>query len=192
MLYLTKTVKAVLLINIAVFIISWIISGIDMNLNELALYPIQSGKFEMIQILTHMFIHYGFIHLLFNMMCLITFGSEIEEYWNDKRFLSLYIISGIGSAITHLVFSNSMAPAIGASGAILGVMSCYTMIYPNRRVYLFGLIPVRTWWIFSFLILSDLVLMGTDDGIAHFAHLGGALTGFFYWLFVRRVPVTLR
>jgi membrane associated rhomboid family serine protease len=189
MLYLTKTVKAVLLLNISVFIISWIISGVGMNLDELALYPIESGKFEIPQIFTHMFFHYGFIHLFFNMMFLLSFGPEIEEYWSDRRFLSLYLISGIGAALVHLIFTTSMAPAIGASGAILGVMSCYTMIYPNRRVYFFGLIPVKTWWVFSFLILGDLVFMGANDGIAHFAHLGGALTGFFYWIFVRKVPV---
>lgn len=189
MLYLTKTVKAVLLLNIGVFLFSWMMSLTGFNINELALYPVETGKFDMIQIFTHMFIHYGFIHLFFNMMCLVTFGPEIEEYWSDKRFLSLYLISGIGAAISHLIFTTSTGPAIGASGAILGVMSCYTMIYPNRPVYFFGIIPLRTWWLFLFLILGDLILIGADDGIAHFAHLGGALTGFFYWLFVRKVPV---
>ena len=189
MLYLTKTVKAVFLLNICVFLISWLVASTGLDLNGFALYPIWSGKFEMAQIFTHMFIHYSFIHLFFNMMCLISFGPEIEEYWSDKRFIYLYLISGIGAAIVHLLFSNFSGPAIGASGAILGVMSCYTMIYPNRSVYLFGLIPIKTKWLFIFLIFGDFILAGTNDGIAHFAHLGGALTGILYWIFVKKFPV---
>lgn len=143
------------------------------------------GKFFIWQPLTYMFLHGGTWHLVMNMFILWMFGAELERYWGSKEFLKFYFVTGIGAGIINLIFgifnpATSVVPVIGASGAIYGIMVAYAMLFPERYVYLYFLIPVKVKFLVVFLVVIEFILTYRADGIAHFAHLGGALFGFLY------------
>lgn len=137
------------------------------------------------QIVTYMFLHGGFFHILLNMFALWMFGSDLERVWGTRRFIVYYFFTGIGAGITTvLVTPHGYVPTIGASGAIYGILLAYALLFPERRVllYFFIPIPVRVFvLIFGVIeLLSAITLPG--DSIAHVAHLGGLVFG---WLFLR-------
>jgi membrane associated rhomboid family serine protease len=132
-----------------------------------------------------MFTHGGFSHILFNMFSLWMFGKILENLWGGKRFLLFYLISGIGAAIAHLAVQYLMGgngPAVGASGAVMGILVAFGYLFPNTELFiLFIPFPVKAKWVVIGYIAIDLfsgVARFSGDNIAHFAHLGGALTGF--------------
>jgi membrane associated rhomboid family serine protease len=154
---------------------------------RLALWPYGTPLFEPYQIFSHMFTHSPgfFFHILMNMLVLYTFGRVLENLWGPKRFLFFYLACGVGAAIVHLVMQYMMgtgAPAVGASGAIMGVFVAFAYLFPNTELMLIPIpIPIKAKWLVLGYIALD--LFGgfgnvTGDNIAHFAHLGGALTGF--------------
>jgi membrane associated rhomboid family serine protease len=119
------------------------------------------------------------------MFALYMFGRVLENVWGAKRFLFFYLACGVGSAITHLLmqhFSNGFSPAIGASGAIMGVLVAFAYLFPNTKLMIIPIpIPIKAKWVVLGFVIID--LFGgfgqvKGDDIAHFAHLGGALTGF--------------
>jgi membrane associated rhomboid family serine protease len=137
-----------------------------------------------------MFTHGGFSHILFNMFSLWMFGKILETVWGGKRFLLFYLISGIGAAAAHLAvqyFMGGEGPAVGASGAIMGVLVAFGYLFPNTELFiLFIPFPIKAKWVVIGYIAIDLfsgVARFSGDNIAHFAHLGGALTGFILVLF---------
>jgi membrane associated rhomboid family serine protease len=144
------------------------------------------------QIVSYMFLHGGFFHILLNMFALWMFGSDLERVWGTRRFLVYYFFTGIGAGImTVLVTPHGYVPTIGASGAIYGILLAYALFFPERRVllYFFIPIPVRVF----VLIFGVIELLGAitlpGDSIAHVAHLGGLVFG---WIFLRwRVPNSL-
>ncbi len=151
----------------------------------LALSPIGSGHFYPWQIVTYMFLHGGFLHLFFNMLALWMFGLELEHLWGSRRFLIYYLLCGIGGAVTNLLVApliGQEAPTVGASGAVFGVLLAFGMLFPDRPIYLYFLLPVRAKYFVAFYIAWELFLgvTQTSDGVAHFAHLGGAAVGFAY------------
>jgi membrane associated rhomboid family serine protease len=152
--------------------------------NRLMLYPVESGLFEPYQIATHMFAHGFFFHILFNMFALWMFGRELENRWGPQRFLLFYLVCGIGAAITHLAVQYLMgngAPALGASGAVMGVLVAYAYLFPNTTLIIFPIpVPIKAKWAVLGYVAIDLFsgVTGRGDNVAHFAHLGGALTGF--------------
>ena len=132
------------------------------------------------QIFTYMFLHGGFLHLLFNMFVLWMFGTEIELTWGSKPFARFYLLSGIAGGLLSLA-TNSLFPAgliVGASGAIYGVMIAYWLMFPNRVLYLYFVIPVKVRWAIPAFLLLGFLFGGA--GTAHMAHLGGALFGLIY------------
>jgi membrane associated rhomboid family serine protease len=150
------------------------------------------------QFVTYMFLHGGWMHLIFNLYALWAFGTELESDWGFSAFLRYYLICGIGAGLCHaLITPHSLVPTIGASGAISGVMVAYAMSYPERelQLLLFFVLPIRmkAKVLAIGLALVSLVLgvLGSPDGIAHFAHLGGMLVGAVYLLFDRsgRSPI---
>jgi len=188
-------VRGLIIINVLVFIAQVLLDprgGIDPDTgqpihwltNKLAMYPIQSGQFEPYQIATHMFAHGSVMHILFNMFGLWMFGKILENYWDSKRFLLFYFICGIGAAVVHLAISyitNSNAEVIGASGAVMGIVAAFAYLFPNTPLYIYFIpIPVKAKWVVGALLAYDLYsgLTNSGDNVAHFAHLGGALTGF--------------
>ncbi len=150
----------------------------------LALWPLGTNFWPW-QILTYMFLHGGFMHLFFNMLALWMFGMEVENTWGSKRFAIYYLLCGIGAAITNLFVApliGQTAPTVGASGAVFGVLIAFGMMFPDRPIYLYFLLPIKAKYFIAAYIGLELFygVTGTSDGIAHFAHLGGAAVGFAY------------
>jgi membrane associated rhomboid family serine protease len=150
----------------------------------LALWPI-GPNFYPWQLLTYMFMHAGFLHIFFNMLALWMFGMELENVWGSKKFLIYYLMCGIGGGLSNLLVGYLMgqgAPTVGASGAIFGVLLAFGMLFPNRLIYIYFFLPMRAKYLVILWIGLELMygVTGTADGVAHFAHLGGAFVGFIY------------
>ncbi len=199
---LPVVVKNLLIINGLAFLATIVLAdryGFDM-LRELGIYVITSPNFEVYQVVTHMFLHAGFGHLFFNMFALWMFGSIIENVLGPKRFLIYYFATGLGAAFLHMVVNLIhisyadpqtaqmllQIPAVGASGAVFGLLLAYGMMFPNNHVYLFMLMPIKAkYFVIGYgLIELYLGLSMPGSNIAHFAHLGGMLFGFLllrYW-----------
>lgn len=131
------------------------------------------------QLVTYMFLHGGFWHIFFNMFGLWMFGTEIEYAWGSKRFGRFYFLCGLaGAVLTLAVQSSQVVPMIGASAAIYGVLVAYWKMFPEREIYLYFLFPVKVkWFVPGFMLLGFLT---AAPGIAHWAHLGGAVFAFVY------------
>ncbi len=131
------------------------------------------------QPVTYMFLHGGVLHLLFNSLILWMMGGEVERFWGKREFLRYYLICGLGAAALAFVFAYD-ALVIGASGAVFGVMVAFALLFPNRIIYLWFVLPVPAKILVPILFALELLVMGGRDGVAHFAHVGGAVTGFLY------------
>jgi membrane associated rhomboid family serine protease len=148
------------------------------------LWPIGHPNFRPYQIFTHMFTHAGFAHIFFNMFTLWMFGRILESVWGPKKFLIFYFTCGLGAAAVHLAvqyLTGGYSFAVGASGAVMGVMVGFAYLFPNTELMLlFPPIPIKAKWLIIMLIAFDLFggLGRTGSGIAHWAHIGGAATGF--------------
>jgi membrane associated rhomboid family serine protease len=152
--------------------------------SSLALWPI-GPSFWPWQIVTYMFLHGGFFHLFFNMLALWMFGMELENTWGSRKFLIFYVLCGIGGAIANLLITpllGQAAPTVGASGAVFGVLIGFAMLFPNRLIYLYFLIPVKAKYLITIWIGLELFfgVTGSSGGVAHFAHLGGVAVGLVY------------
>lgn len=153
-----------------------------------ALYPLHTDypgmpTFEIWQLFTYMFMHAGFMHLLFNMFALWMFGMELENTWGSKKFFLYYLFCGLGAGLSNLIIGplfNQGGPTVGASGAVYGILLAFGMLFPNRPIFLYFFIPIRAKYFVMIFMAIELYagITGTRDGIAHFAHLGGAAFGF--------------
>jgi membrane associated rhomboid family serine protease len=182
-------VKALVIINAVVWILQLIFDQTYGLTDKLGLYPLYAG-FKPYQLITHMFSHASFMHILFNMFALWTFGRMLENRWGGKRFLNFYMACGLGAGIIHLLvqyYTQTYSMAIGASGAIMGVLAAFAYLFPNTELYLLFIpIPIKAKWAVAAMVAYDLfggTVGMSGDNIAHFAHLGGALTGFIIVLF---------
>jgi membrane associated rhomboid family serine protease len=151
----------------------------------LALWPLRMNFYPW-QLVTYMFLHGGFMHLLFNMFALWMFGMELENVWGSRKFLLYYTICGVGAGISNLLigplFEGVAGPTVGASGAIYGVLIAFGMMFPDRPIFVYFLLPIRARYFVLIYIGIELFygVTGTADHVAHFAHLGGAAVGFVY------------
>lgn len=135
------------------------------------------------QLLTYQFLHGDFWHVFFNLLALWMFGAELENMWGSAKFLAFYILSGIGAGIIQLIFLaiiGSTTPTVGASGAVFGILLAFAMTFPNRPIYMFPFfIPIPAkFFVMIFAVIELVSGVSGNDGMAHFAHLGGALVGF--------------
>ena len=130
-------------------------------------------------LITYMFLHdtHNITHILFNMYSLYLFGPRVEERLTSQRFIWLYLLAGIGGGLLSCLMSPN-AGVVGASGAIMGLIVAYAMYWPRDQLLFWGIIPVQMWMLCVAYVLFDLVGFGAN--IAHFAHLGGAATGFLF------------
>jgi membrane associated rhomboid family serine protease len=182
----TRTVKALIAINIAVYVLQVIFHLLGSNFIELylGLVPARVTHEMMVwQLGTYMFLHGGVFHILVNMLILFMFGNQLERYWGTHRFLNYYFVTGIGAGIcSWLVTPNSLSVVIGASGAIYGLLLAYGVTYPNRIVYLNFLLPIKVKWLV--IIMGAVAFLnsisGSEPGIASIAHLGGMAVGYLY------------
>lgn len=189
--------RNLLYLNVIMFVATLI--NEDFMIRTFAMFYPESPYFRWWQPVTHMFMHGGVWHILFNMYTLVMFGSVVERALGTKDFIVFYLITGLGAVALHIgvewleinYLGGSLAaavltPMVGASGAIYGVLVAFAMLYPEARLTL--IFPPITldakWWVGIFVALE--LLLGITDSqvsIAHFAHLGGALFGF---LLIRR------
>jgi membrane associated rhomboid family serine protease len=204
-----------IIINVLVYLAQRLIG--DKVTDSIALYPVNSDFFKPYQVVTHMFAHSPtlLVHIIFNMLALWMFGSILERSWGPKRFLIFYLLSGLGAAALHLTVQYLRNPeaghitqamydqaiaiegyvpkymlggAVGASGAVMGVMAGFAYLFPNTPLYVM-LIPIPIKAKIAIPIMVAIDLFGgfagiSGDNIAHFAHLGGAAVGILlvlYW-----------
>ncbi len=179
---LSRGVKILLIANVAIYILQMLVGRELIAL--LGLTPIRVLQdLSFYQLITYMFLHGGFFHILMNMFILWMFGTEIELTWGTKRFYKYYFLCGIAGGIFTVMFMpTSLIPTIGASGAIYGLLVAYAVMFPNRKIYLYFLIPVKVKWaVIAFVGLEFLASFdATSSGVGHLAHLGGAVIGFIY------------
>jgi membrane associated rhomboid family serine protease len=152
-----------------------------------ALWPINSGGFLPWQLITYAFLHGSFTHLLFNMLGLWMFGSELERVWGPKRYLQILIASTLTAAAVQLLVTAAAGihgPTVGASGAIFGLLLSYGMLFPNRIIVpLIPPIPMKAKVFVAIYGGLELLLgLNGNSGVAHFAHIGGMLGA---WLLIR-------
>ncbi|MGH8188443.1 MAG: rhomboid family intramembrane serine protease [Steroidobacteraceae bacterium] len=186
---ITPTNKALIVANLAVYGLQFLFGYAFTNL--FALWPPQSGRFQVWQLLTYGFLHGSFLHLLFNMFALFMFGSEIERLFGQRRYLVYYLACVVGAALMHIIVVTTAGlppyQTVGASGGVFGLLLAFGMAYPKRMIMLlFPPIPMPAWLFVTLYGLLELYLgiTQTMSGIAHFAHLGGMATGFVlirYW-----------
>ena len=156
----------------------WIHHLLDLNSSLPAFIRAPWGLF------TSIFTHEQFGHLLFNMLFLYFSGRFFEQYFSRKKLWLTYLFGGICGGILELV-ANNLFPALqgtnvvilGASGSIMAIFTALAFYQPNLQVQLFGIFPIRIYFLALFFLFKDLINIGTDDQIAHFAHLGCALFG---------------
>ena len=187
--------RNLLYVNIIMYVAT--IINEDFMVGTFAMFFPTSPYFHWWQPLTHMFMHGGFWHIFFNMYTLVMFGMVVERVLGTQRYLIFYFVTGLGAAALHtgvewlqLTFMGGgmgilYTPMVGASGAIFGVLVAFAMLYPEARLTL--IFPPVTldakWWVLIFIGIELVTgITGTAMGIAHFAHLGGALFG---WLLIR-------
>ena len=197
-----------MIINIILFVATLI--NEEFMVRNFALFYPASQYFRPWQIITHMFMHGGVWHIVFNMYALVMFGSIIERTIGEKKFLILYFVCGLGAVALHLgvqyiqaqtflsgiangnataaanYAALKMTPTLGASGAIYGLLIAYAMLFPDARLSLiflpFTSMSSKT-WVIIFAVLELLTgITGAISSVAHFAHLGGMLFG---WLLIR-------
>jgi membrane associated rhomboid family serine protease len=185
MFQLTPVIKNIIIINVLIFFTVQLNLIPMLNLQEyFVLRPYNNG-FKPYQIFTSMFMHGNTMHLIFNMIGLVFLGPHVENNLGSKKFLNLYLLSGIASGIAHLALVNSSA--VGASGAIYGMLGAFAAMFPNMKLMVFPLpIPIKAIYLIGGYIVYDLYSGFSDraTGIAHFAHVGGAIMGIaliFYW-----------
>ena len=196
--------RNLLYLNLIMFVAS-LINPDFMNSTFAMAFPLADG-FRWWQPVTHMFMHANFMHIFFNMYSLVMFGMVVERALGTRDFIIFYLITGFGAVLLHFgveylqaqallqanpgvsaqAIYNYMPSVMGASGAVYGVLVGFAMLYPSARLTL--IFPPITldakWWVIIFIGIELLTgITGTQMGVAHFAHLGGALFG---WLLIRR------
>jgi len=183
----TDAIKILVSVNFGIYILQSVSGKEDVFFRLFGLVPSTFMSDLMLwQPFTYMFFHapfyssVGISHILLNMLGLWVFGRELEEAWGKTKFLRYYFTTGIGSGlITYFFQISSDNPVIGASGAVYGILLAYGISYPNRMLYIWGLIPVRSMWLV--IIMGSIAffgLLGNADGISHVTHISGMLIGY--------------
>jgi len=180
----TGAVKNIIIANVAVFLFMTLFQTERFFLYYFGLVPqLVWGRGFVWQLFTYMFVHGGLGHIFMNMFVLWMFGSEIESALGKKEFYKFYVITGVGSGLITLLFSlNSTTPVVGASGAIYAVLVAFAMMYPNRLIYFYFLIPIKAKYFVLFMgaITFFSSFSQGAGGISHLTHLGGIIIGYIY------------
>lgn len=190
---ITEVVKNLIIINIIVFAAKSLLPAVRVFTNKyFVLYGFDDvSRFNPIQIVTYMFNHADLNHIFFNMLGLFFIGPFLEHTIGQKRFLFLYLAAGLGGAFLNQILGGSSIGMLGASACVLGVVVAFAMKYPNMEMMLMFIpIPIKAKYLVSAFVLIDVFFGfgGVQDGIAHFAHLGGAIVGFVLVLIWNKYP----
>ncbi len=185
---MTPWVRTLLVANAAMFLSTMSFPGL---FQALALFP----PYLLVRpwtVVTYMFLHANFSHILFNMIGLYFFGGRLEARLGGPQFLTLYLVSGLVGALASVIFTP-MAAVVGASAAVYGVMLGYARYWPRDLVFIWGVLPIQARWLV--VAMTALSLFGGfsgGGGIAHFAHLGGFLGGLIYLNILERTSPAAR
>ena len=182
--------------NVVVYLAQMAVPGLAL---PFALWPLgaeaaSGGQvgFHPWQLVTYAFLHGSLLHLAFNMLALYMFGSALEQVVGPRRYLAFYLVSVLAAGLTQLVVtaaSGSMYPTVGASGGVFGVLLAYAVYFPRNKVYFFFVpigIPARVAVVIYAAVELLLGVTGTEQGVAHFAHLGGLFGGALMLAYWRR------
>jgi membrane associated rhomboid family serine protease len=182
---MTRAVQWLLALNIGIYFLQLTLFGSDAVYSALALDPSRfPGNWWTVA--TYMFVHAWLAHLAFNMFTLWMFGPRLEQEWGTSAFVKLYLWSGLGGAIAHLIFAQHTS-VIGASGAISGVLVAYALRWPDDEVYLFGVIPMKSRWLVAAMLAMNIVFaLSPNSRIDWTAHVGGMAFG---WIFLKLYAV---
>jgi len=183
MVRIGEVTKNLLILNIIFFIgTSLLADRVDL-VNLLSLHYPTEPSFGVWQFVSYMFMHGGISHLFFNMLGIWMFGTSLEDLWGPKKFLTFYIISGLGAALFHLliltftgVYSTTM---LGASGALFGILAGYGFTFPEQEmINIMFPVPIKAkYYVIIYGVLEIFFGIRGTDNIAHFAHLGGMIAG---------------
>lgn len=205
---LPTVTKNILILNALLFLGKIALSRQGIDLTEwMGLHFFMASAFNPVQLVTYMFMHANFEHILFNMFTVWMFGRTLEMVWGPKRFLTYYLVCGIGAGLVqevaqYLEYLTTLASyssvnlngmiismndylnlmtTVGASGAVFGILLAFGMLFPNVPMYLMLFpFPIKTkYMVAGYAVLELMLAFGTShDGVAHFAHLGGMLFGY--------------
>ena len=209
---LPTVVKNLLIINVLMFLATITLERFNIDLTDiLGLHFFKASDFRIYQFVTYMFMHANFTHLFFNMFALWMFGNTLENIWGSQRFLLFYMVCGIGAGlcqelVQYIQYSTTLANyatvdvgsqvvamstylnmmnTVGASGAVYGLLLAFGMMFPDSRIYLYFLFPIKAkWFVIGYAVLELVSGLTGGGNIAHFAHLGGMLFGLLlilYW-----------
>lgn len=202
---MTPGVKWLMILNGGIFLIQQIAGLVAPNMLE-AVFGVSHdgfiGSFMIWQPFTYMFLHGGWMHIFFNLLALWMFAGELELVWGRTKFIRYYMLSGLGAGL-FIAFMNyiaflkygSSAVTIGASGAIYAILLAYAVLWPNREVLLYFLIPVKIkYLVIAFGLMEFFGTLssssGTGGNISHIGHLGGIISGFILIKLMRRPAVS--
>ena len=214
---LPTVTKNLLIINVLCFFGMLVAKryGIDVE-NLLGLHFFLASDFNLSQLISYMFMPANFQHIFFNMFAVWMFGRVLEQVWGPKRFLTYYLICGIGAGLIQelvqyleyaFTLSNydsvnlgiaggiipmeeylNMMTTVGASGAVYGILLAFGMLFPNSQMFIFPLpFPIKAkYFVIGYAVLELFLGLGGGDGVAHFAHLGGMLFGLILIIYWRK------
>jgi membrane associated rhomboid family serine protease len=182
---MSSALKALIWANVVMFAVTMFFPALRL---WLGLVPADVfGRLRIWQPVTYMFLHGGLFHILFNMLALWMFGTELERMWGARFFLKFYFICGLGAAASMLLVSLVSASVyysvtIGASGAIYGLLLAYGLYFPNRPIFLYFVFPIPAKYFVMILGAIEFFTSVSDStsGVAHAAHLGGLVVGYVY------------
>jgi membrane associated rhomboid family serine protease len=179
---ITSAVKGLIIVNAAVFLLQTLTDDSLVIIFGLSPYLVWHDLYVW-QMLTYQFLHGGLFHILFNMLALWMFGCDLERHWGRQFFLKYYTICVAGGSILNvLLLPNQVAPSIGASAGVYGVLLATAVVYPDSIVYFYFVFPLKMKYFVMIIGAISLYssITATHSGIAHFAHLGGIAFGYMY------------
>ena len=177
----TDAIKILVSVNFGIFLLQTVARTEGLFFPLFGLVPkMVWSEFMIWQPFTYLFFHGGIWHVLINMFVLWMFGSELERIWGKGHFLKFYFVTGVGAGLVTMIFGlNSMTPIVGASGAVYGVLLAYGLTYPNRTVYLYGIIPIKSlWFVIGIGVIAFLSSFDNVSQISHLTHLSGMMIGY--------------
>ncbi len=200
--------KNILIVNVIIWLAQFVLfrrTDIDLT-QQFGLHFPASDNFRIYQLVTYMFLHdpFSFSHVFFNMFAVFMFGRTLEQVWGPKRFITYYLVTGIGAGLVQILvmyirisaelppemFSMVNSITVGASGSVFGILLAFGMLFPNAQLFIIPFpFPIKAkWFVIGYGLLELIfgVANRTGDNVAHFAHLGGMMFGFFMILYWRK------
>ena len=193
---ISTALKAIIGANVILFLATLFYAPLQIQLGLVPMWVLHENRLW--QPVTYMFIHAGLFHIIFNMLALWMFGTELERIWGTRFFLKFYFVTGIGAAVITILLSLVPflptralygADIVGASGAIYGVLLAYALYFPERKIYYMMLFPIPA-RIFVLIMgaVAFISSLSESGGVANATHLSGLLVAYVYLTTVRKGP----